>query len=70
MAREEEGMRDRPFIQANEPSRPYSEVRSEREDTDPKLRRRRDAIDRIAMLESEGRQLEAEALRCDLEETR
>ena len=67
-------MRDRPYIQAGDPPRPYSDIRAEHRVTDPA------AIVRgqIALLEAEAAaastnaervrlQCEAEALRCALD---
>ena len=73
-------MRDRPFLTASESPRPFSEIRAERGDADPRERALRD----IAALEAEAQacagdetlppdeaerrrlQGEAEALRCAL----
>lgn len=70
-------MRNRPFLQANESPRPYSEIRAEREANDPDARQRASVMAHIAMLEAEAKgcsieverrllQCEAEALRCAL----
>lgn len=70
-------MRDRPFIAAGEPPRPYSEIRTERELQDARAMQRRALIDRVARLEDEARhagdpaqrktlQLQAEEIRCRL----
>jgi hypothetical protein len=66
--------RDRPFIQAGDPHRPYSEILAERRITDPAAVVR----GQIALLEAEATahadpaerkrlQCEAEELRCQLE---
>jgi len=66
-------VRTRPFIQANEPPRPYSDILSERRITDP----REVVLGQIRLLEAEAQavddakerarlQCEAEALRCAL----
>lgn len=63
-------MRDRPFVAANEPPRPFSEVLAERALGDP----RRHALDEIARIE--GLALEAsdpaerKRLQCDAEDLR
>ena len=68
-------MRDRPYIQAGDPPRPYSDIRAERRITDPAAVVR----GQIALLEAEAAactdsptertrlQCEAEELRCRLE---
>jgi hypothetical protein len=78
VARErEETMRTRPFLNASEPARPYSELLAERMHDDPK----RNALAQIDDLEAEASeatdpaerkrlQCEAEALRCALDEGR
>jgi len=67
-------VRDRPYIQAGDPPRPYSDIRAERRVTDPAAVVR----GQIALLEAEAAaaptnaervrlQCEAEALRCALD---
>ena len=72
-------MRDRPFIQANEPPRPFSDVVAERRISDPAFRQREQVVARIQEIEGEAAgadhagerkslQCEAEALRLELDE--
>lgn len=63
-------MRDRPFIPASEPSRPYSEIRAERAQFDP----REAALRMIADIEAEAAELTDPAARilkqCEAEDIR
>jgi hypothetical protein len=70
-------MRDRPFIAANEPPRPYSEIRRERSGFDLVERvlaavdgLEADAFEAENPAEAKRLQCEAEDLRCALEEHR
>jgi hypothetical protein len=73
-------LRDRPYVCANEPARPYSDVIAERRATDPAAQRRELVLMRIAELEGEAAeaadpavrknlQCEAEGLRAALDES-
>lgn len=73
-------MRDRPFIQAGEQPRLFSDLVAERQQSDPLYRRRRETMAAIAELEGRAAeaedpatrkqlQCEAEALRCQLTES-
>lgn len=68
-------MRDRPFISANEPPRPYGDVLAERRQMDPAYQRKKATLAEIGRLEAEAAdqqdpaerkriQCEAEGLRC------
>lgn len=63
-------MRDRPFLQAGESPRPYSELLAERRGNDPRSR----ILDEIARLESAAAGAETEterkALQCEAEDLR
>jgi hypothetical protein len=72
-------MRDRPFVSGSESPRLYSDIRAERELTDPRLRLKQQVLADVAALESEAAeattieernrlQCKAEALRCALAE--
>jgi hypothetical protein len=73
-------LRARPFIRADEPPRPFSEVLAERREQDPVARAIRAAMDKIAELEGAAAEeadavkrkallCHAEAIRCAIDES-